>query len=148
MTDLSVAFELARRRYTTETEDDKVVNRALFGSDEDDEGDENAEDLFHDTPEQEDDHDQDGGHDLGGEADPAPVEPVPEEEGHVNAEGLNYQQPCTPFAGTIWAGKENGFPRIDQENHRRPSGQRPHGYPLTDWNYCFTATNFARLGTV
>ena len=38
VTDLSVAFELARRRYTTETEDDKVVNRALFGSDEDDEG--------------------------------------------------------------------------------------------------------------
>ena len=111
-----------------ETEDDKEVNRALFGSDdEDDEGDENAEDLFHGTLEQEDDQDQDVGRDLGGQADPAPAEPAPEEEGHVNAEGLNYQQPRAPFAGTIWAGLLNGFPRIDQENLRRPAGTRPHG---------------------
>ena len=111
-----------------ETEDDKEVNRALFGSDdEDDEGDENAEDLFHDTVEHEDDQDQGIEHDGGGQADPPPAEPA-EEEGHVNAEGINYQQPRAPFAGTLWCGKENGFPRIDQENLRRPAGTRPHGY--------------------
>ena len=112
-----------------ETEADKEINRSLFGNDdEDDEGDENAEDVFHGTLEQEDDQDQAGGHGAGGEPDLAPAEPFPEEEGHVNAEGLIYQQPRAPFAGTIWCGKENGFPRIDQENHRRPSGQRPNGY--------------------
>ena len=43
-----------------ETEDDKEVNRALFGSDdEDDEDDENADDVFHDTIEQQGDQDQD-----------------------------------------------------------------------------------------
>ena len=77
-----------------ETDADKEVNRALFGSDdEDDEGDENAEGVFHDTFEQEDDQGQAGGHDAGGEPDAAPAEAVPEEEGHVNAEGLIYQQP-------------------------------------------------------
>ena len=85
-----------------ETEDDKEANRALFGSDdEDDEGDENVDDVFHDTLEQEVDQDQDLGREVGGQADPAPAEAVPEEEGHVNAEGLNYQQPRAPFAGTI-----------------------------------------------
>ena len=93
-----------------QTEADKEANRSLFGSDdEDDESDENAEDVFHDTLEQEDDQDQASGHDAGGEADLAPAEPVPEEEGHVNAEGLIYQQPRAPFAGTIWCGKENAF---------------------------------------
>ena len=102
-----------------ETEDDKEVNRALFGSDdEDDEGDENAED----------DQDQGVGHDGGGQADPPPAELAAEEKGHVNAEGTNYQQPRAPFAGTLWCGKENGFPRTDQENLRRPAGTRPHGY--------------------
>ena len=88
-----------------ETETDKELRRSLFGSDdEDDEGDETAEDLFHGTLEHEDDQDQGVGRDLGGEAGPAPTEPVPEEEGHVNAEGLNYQQPRAPFAGTIGGG--------------------------------------------
>jgi len=111
-----------------ETEDDKEVNRALFGSDdEDNEGDENAEDLFRDTLGHEDDQDQGVGHDDGGQADPPPAEPA-EEEGHVNAEGINCQQPRAPFACTLQCGKENGFPRIDQENLRRPAGTRPHGY--------------------
>ena len=129
MTDLSVAFELARRRTTTKTEEDKATNRALFGSDdEDDEDDENTDDVFHDTVEQEGaDQDADLGQDVGGQADPAPAEAAPEEEGYVNAEGLNYQQPRAPFAGTIWNGLVNGFPRIDQENHRRPTGNRPNG---------------------
>ena len=68
------------------------------------------------------------GRGVGGKADPAPAEAAPEEEGHANTEGLNYQQPRAPFAGTIWAGLQNSFQRIDQENHRRPHGQRPHGY--------------------
>ena len=77
MTDLSVAFELARRRSTMQTEADKEANRSLFGSDdEDDESDENADDVFHGTVEQEDDQDQAGGHDVGGEADLAP-NPLP-----------------------------------------------------------------------
>ena len=38
------------------------------------------------------------------------------------------EQPRGPFAGTIWNGTLNGFPRIDQENLRRPSGGKPNGY--------------------
>ena len=103
---------------------DKDVNSALFGTDdEDDENDDNSDDVNHDTFEQEDDQDQAVGHGNCGEPDDdAPVEAVPEEDGHVNAEGLIYQQPRAPFAGTIWNGTLNGFPRIDQENLRRPSG--------------------------
>ena len=108
---------------------DKEVNSALFGTDdEDDENDDNSDDVNHDTFEQEDDQDQAVGHDDCGEPDDAPVEAVPEEDGHVNAEGLIYQQPRAPFAGTIWNGTLNGFPRIDQENLRRPSGGKPNGY--------------------
>ena len=112
-----------------ETEVDKQRNRELFGSDdEDDEANVNAEHIYHDTVEQEDDQDQDLGRDDGGQEDVAPAEPVAEEDGHVNAEGLMYQQPRSPFAGTIWDGKQNGFVRIDQEIVRRPHGQKPHGY--------------------
>ena len=77
-----------------ETDADKQVNRALFGSDdEDDESDENADDVFGDSFVPEDDHGEAGEHAGGGELDAAPAEAVPEEEGHVNAEGLIYQQP-------------------------------------------------------
>ena len=97
-----------------ETQNEKELRRSLFGSDdEDDEDDENVEDVFHGTLEQEVDEDQAVGDDVGGDADAAPAEPVPEEDGHENAEGLNYQQPRAPFAGTIWNGLQNGFPRID-----------------------------------
>jgi len=128
-----------------ETEDDKKLRRALFGSDdEDDEGDENVEDVFHDTLEQEDHEDQAGGDDVGGDADVAPAEPVPEEDGHENAEGLNYQQPRAPFAGTIWNGLQNGFPRLDQENLQRPRGTTPHGYVwslrINGWRRTLTQT--------
>ena len=52
-----------------ETENDKELRRALFGSDdEDDEGDENVEDVFHGTLEQEVDEDQAVGDDVGGDA--------------------------------------------------------------------------------
>ena len=72
---------------------DKDVNSALFGTDdEDDENDDNSDDVNHVTFEQEDDQDQAVGHDDCGEPDDAPVEAVPEEDGHVNAEGLIYQQ--------------------------------------------------------
>ena len=72
-----------------ETDADKQVNRELFGSDdEDDEGDENEDDVFDDSFVPEDDHDGAGEHAGGGEPDAAPAEAVPEEEGHVNAEGL------------------------------------------------------------
>lgn len=59
------------------------------------------DDVFHGTLEQEHDQDQDVGHDGGGQADPPSAEPA-EEEGHVNAEGSNYQQPRAPFAGTLY----------------------------------------------
>ena len=46
----------------------------------------------------------------------------------MNAEGLVYQQPRQPFAGTIWNGLLNGFPRINQENVRRPRKNRPNAW--------------------
>ena len=111
-----------------ETEEDKDLNRALFDSDGED--DEDADDVFHDAVQQEGDDQDDvlGQGADGAQADPAQVGAVPEEDGYVSPEGLVYQQPRAPFVGTSWAGKENGFPRIDQENLRRPTGQRPHGY--------------------
>ena len=112
-----------------ETQTEEEIRRALFGSDdEDDENDEGVEDVFHDTVEQEVDQDQAVEDDGGGDPDAVPAEPVPQEDGHENAEGIIYQQPRAPFAGTIWNGLQNGFPRIDQENRQRPRGTQPHGY--------------------
>ena len=112
-----------------ETRTEEEIRRALFGSDdEDDENDEGVEDVNHDTVEQEVDQDQAVEDDVGGDPDAVPAEAVPEADGHVNAEGIIYQQPRAPFAGTIWNGLQNGFPRIDQENRQRPRGTQPHGY--------------------
>ena len=51
-----------------------------------------------------------------------------EEDGHVPTDGTNYREPRPPFTGCLWNGGLNAFVRIDQENRRRPGGNRPQGY--------------------
>ena len=54
---------------------------------------------------------------------------VPEDpDGHVNAEGVNYRQPRSPFAGTRWVPIKNAFVRIDVDNRSAPKGTKPQGY--------------------
>ena len=117
------------------TEENIARNREFFGSDDEDDENEGDEQTGTFEQQQDDDEEQDLGQ-VDGEGgdeedDPIPAEAVPEEEGHVNAEGLMYQQPRSPFAGTIYNGVLNGFPRLNQENVRRPSGNRPNGYVLS-----------------
>ena len=49
-------------------------------------------------------------------------------DGHTNEDQVDYTQPKPPFAGTIWNGLLNGFPRVVQTDTSAPRGQRPTGY--------------------
>ena len=51
-----------------------------------------------------------------------------EEDGHMNAENVDYRQPRPPFAGCYWSGVKNAFIRTDELNVTRPRGSRPQGY--------------------
>ena len=51
-----------------------------------------------------------------------------EEDGHINAEGVDYRQPRAPFLGCAWSGVRNAFIRTDELNTTRPRGSRPQGY--------------------
>ena len=51
-----------------------------------------------------------------------------EEDGHINAVGIDYRQPRVPFVGTTWKGAKNALIRTDEFNTSRPSGSRPQGY--------------------
>ena len=39
-----------------------------------------------------------------------------EEDGHVNADGVDYRQPRAPFNGCVWCGTNNAFIRTDEQN--------------------------------
>ena len=109
----------------------------LFGPDETDS--ENDEEDDNDVPSE---HDDDS--DFGDEAPPpaAPAQDDPaqeaqqapshqnnvEEDGHINAEGVDYRQPRPPFNGCAWSGVRNAFLRTDTLNTSRPRGSRPQGY--------------------
>ena len=70
---------------------------------------------------------------AGSDHDPQPDEPPTnennaEEDGHINAENVDYRQPRAPFAGCSWSGVKNAFIRTDELNVTRPRGSRPQGY--------------------
>ena len=51
-----------------------------------------------------------------------------EEDGHVNADGVDYRQPRAPFYGCAWCGTKNAFIRTDEQNTSKPQDSRPQGY--------------------
>ena len=51
-----------------------------------------------------------------------------EEDGHINAEGVDYRQPHPPFNGCAWSDVRNAFIRTDEQNTSKPRGSRPQGY--------------------
>ena len=51
-----------------------------------------------------------------------------EEDGHVNADGVDYRQPRAPFTGCAWCGTKNAFIRTDEQNTPKPRDSRPQGY--------------------
>ena len=60
---------------------------------------------------------------------PEPDDVHGEEDGHQNAEGVDYCEPrSTAFIGTRWNGIKKAYIRIDERNTNRPRGSRPLGY--------------------
>ena len=52
-----------------------------------------------------------------------PEDVTGEEDGHQNAEGIDYRAPrSTVFVGTRWNGIKNAYIRIDERNTDRPRG--------------------------
>jgi hypothetical protein len=93
------------------TEADIALNHALFGSDAEDDENQDAEHIGTFEEQQVGDAEQDAGQagERGDEEDAEP-EAVPEEEDHIIEEGLIYAQPRAPFAGTVWDGLLNAPP--------------------------------------
>ena len=64
---------------------------------------------------------------AGSDHDPQPPtnENNAEEDGHMNAENVDYRQPRPPFVGCYWSGVKNAFIRTDELNTTRPRGSTP-----------------------
>jgi hypothetical protein len=129
--------------YSLLNTDSSVVRRTfvmsieeLFGPEETDSENDDEDEIDVPSDRDEDSDFEDGqprtspaGSDHEPEPDQTPTnENNVEEDGHINAEGVDYRQPRPPFLGCAWNGVRNAFIRTDELNTTRPRGSRPQGY--------------------